>query len=136
MSPLAIALAGIVGAGLGIIFAPKSGEKTREEIAHRAENLAEKFKKSKRDIQHALMKVFGKVSDELEKDYVQIRANVVAEIDALHSKKKFTKERYDTLVEKAIKAYAKGKDWTRESIEDLRRHFEDEWQDMKNSLES
>lgn len=134
-SPLALALAGAIGAALGLMFAPKSGEEMREDITHRAQDLAVKFKKSKEDVQQSIMKIFGQVSDELEKDYVQLRANVMAEIDELKDKKDLTKDRYSELVSRAIKSYSKGKEWTKESMQDLRKHFEDEWSDIKESVQ-
>lgn len=134
-SPLALALAGAIGAALGLIFAPKSGEAMREDIAHRAQDLAGKFNKTKEQVQESVMKIFGKVSDELEKDYVQVRANVMAEIDELKNKKDLTKDRYNELVSRAIKSYSKGKEWTKESIQDLKKHFEDEWNDIKESVQ-
>lgn len=133
-SPLGLALAGAIGAAIGLIFAPKSGVETREDISNRAQDLAGKFKKSKEDVQQSIMKIFGKVSDELEKDYVQIRANVMAEIDELKDKKDLTKDQYNELVSRSIKAYSKGKEWTKESIQELKKHFEDEWNDIKESV--
>ena len=75
------------------------------------------------------------MSDELEKDYVQVRANVMAEIDELKDKKNLTKDRYNELVSKAIRSYSKGKEWTKESIQDLKKHFEGEWNDIKESVQ-
>lgn len=49
-NPVALALAGILGAAVGIIFAPKKGEEVREDI---------------------------------KRDYLQLRANVMTEIDDL-----------------------------------------------------
>ena len=133
-SPLALALAGALGAALGLIFAPKSGEELRDDITHRAHDLAGKFTKTKEEVQDSIMKIFGQVSDELEKDYVQVRANVMAKIDELKDNKSFTTDRYNELVSKAIKSYSKGKEWTKESIRDLKKHFEGEWNDIKESV--
>jgi gas vesicle protein len=37
-------IGGLIGAVLGVLYAPKSGEETREEIRHSAEELLEKAK--------------------------------------------------------------------------------------------
>ena len=43
----ALIVGGLIGAALGILYAPKSGEETREEIRKFAEELSAKAKKRK-----------------------------------------------------------------------------------------
>lgn len=135
-SPLALALAGAIGATIGLLFAPKRGEEMRGDIMHRAQDLAVKFRKSREDIQDALRNIFGEVSEELERDYIQLRAMIMAQIDELQEGSDLTKDRYSDLVSRAVKTFSKGKSWTKDTIQSLKQHFEDEWDDVRSRMAS
>jgi gas vesicle protein len=64
-------IGGLIGAALGILFAPKSGKETREDIARKTDELLTKAKeeyeaaveKSKRLYETAVQRAQGKVCD-------------------------------------------------------------------------
>lgn len=48
---------GVIGAGVALLFAPRSGEETREIIKKKAEEFGEDFDKFKKDVKPRLDKV-------------------------------------------------------------------------------
>ena len=50
---------GLIGAAVGILYAPKSGKETREEICHTAEELLEKAKQQYEEACKKLEKLSG-----------------------------------------------------------------------------
>jgi gas vesicle protein len=52
-----IILGGLIGAALGILYAPRSGKETREEISHSAEELLKKTKAQYEEICNKIEKL-------------------------------------------------------------------------------
>jgi len=127
---LALAIAAAIGTAAGIIFAPKSGEETRDDLSAQAALLAKKFTKTRADIQKSLKEIFGDVSEELEKNYIQVRANVLEGVENLKERSELTQRKYNEIVETAVAKYAEGRDWTVKSINELIKNIQQDWQDI------
>lgn len=133
---LGIAAAAVIGAAIGIMFAPKSGEETREEIMQKAKNIAKKFDMTREDIQKNVKEVFGEVSDDLEKAYLEIRGSILAYAEEINEKNKLTQKEYNELVDEVVKDYSKGKKWAEKTIEHLIKNIQKTWKEAKEDLES
>jgi len=125
---LGIAIAVALGATLGILFAPKEGAETQKELMEKAKELAKNFKKTRKQMQDTLQEIFGEVTESLEKNYLELQGNILAQIDEIKDKAEFTKDKYDEIVTEAVKQYAKGKKWTEKSINALTKELQKDWE--------
>jgi gas vesicle protein len=58
---------GAIGAGLALLFAPRSGEETRKMLKDRAEKLGDDVKELKKDIEPKIEELKENISKKLEK---------------------------------------------------------------------
>lgn len=129
---LGVAVAAAIGAALGLVLAPKSGKQLRKELVKQAGTLAKKFGKTRTQVQEIVYSTFGKVSNELEHNYIEIRAQVLAMIEQLGAKSKLTQKKYHAIVEEAVGLYSKGKKWTKEVVSKLVDDLKAEWETIKD----
>ncbi len=134
-SPLAaglgFAVAVALGATLGVIFAPKEGSKTQKDIIDKAQELAKKFKKGREDIQKNVEQIFGEVSEDLEKSYLELQGNILAQWDHIEDQGELTQKNYKKIVDDTIKEFSKGKKWSEKALKNLKENFEQAWEDLK-----
>jgi len=131
---LSMAIAVALGATLGILFAPKEGAETQKDIWEKAQQLAKNFNKNREDVQETIKNIFGEVSEELEKSYLEIQGDIFAQIDEIKDKADFTEKKYHEIVAHTIKEFSKGKKWSQATIERLQENFGEAWKDVKASL--
>lgn len=134
LGALGIAVAAAIGAGLGLAFAPQKGEKTRDDIRKKAEELAAGFKHKREDVQKTLTDMFGKVSDDLEQAYVEIRGNILAGLDDLKAKKKATQANFEKLVDEIVDTAAKDGKWAKDKVKAMTDKIKGEWEDFKADI--
>jgi gas vesicle protein len=132
---LGFLVASSIGAALGVLFAPKAGVETRGELAEKARQMAWRFKRNRAELQDSVKKIFGKISDELEQAYLQVRGEVMAQMDALDPAEN-TKAAYRDIVKSAVTTVAKGKKWTKAQTDKFVAHLEGEYEEPKNSSEA
>jgi len=128
---LTFAVAAAVGAALGLMYAPKPGKELRKDLSKQATALAKKFKKTRAQVQEIVYDTFGKVTDELEKDYIEVRAHVLAAMEQMDKTTKLTQKKYNDIVKKAVKLYAKGRKWTEAAIQKLTKNLEKDWEELE-----
>lgn len=126
---LGIAVAMAIGATLGLIFAPKSGEEMRKETVEKAKEIARRFKETREEVTNAVNDIFGEVSEELEKNYIELKANVLAMVEDLKEQGELTKENFQKTIDDAVKQFSKGKKMSENTIRKLIKNLENTWKD-------
>lgn len=123
---LGLAIAMTLGATLGVLFAPKEGSETQKEIIDKVHELAKKFKKTRKEMQLTIENIFGKVTKELEKNYLELQGNILASLDGVKDSAELSKEKYDEIVKNVVDKFSKGKKWTDKSIKALIKGLQNE----------
>ncbi len=100
-------------------------------FSHGDQFWAKKFGKTRSQVQEIVYSTFGKVNNELEHNYIAIRAQVLAMIEQLGTKSKLTQKKYHAIVEEAVELYSKGKKWTKEVVAKLVEDLKAEWETIK-----
>lgn len=129
-----LAVAAALGAAAGLLFAPQSGAKTRDEIGKKAEAIATTFKQSREEIQEWLTEIFGTVNDTLEEAYLNIRGHILAGIDEVADKAQMTQKAYEKIVDDVVKEASKDRDWAEEKVQALAKKFKGEWKKIHSQL--
>jgi gas vesicle protein len=129
---LGFLVASSIGAALGVLFAPKAGADTRHDMAEKARQLAWRFNRSRAEVQASVEKVFGKVSQDLEEAYLQVRGEILAAMDELEPGQK-TKAAYKDIVNQAVHTVSKGRRWTKNQVDKLMAHLEGEYEEPKKT---
>ena len=125
------AFAAAIGALAGLLFAPKPGKQLRKDIAKQAGVMRKNLEKTSSEIQERVHNTFQNVGSSLEQHYSELKAQVLAAIEQLDSKTKLTQKRFNTIVEEVVELYAKGKEWTEETMQQLIDRLKKEWENFK-----
>jgi len=138
---LGLAIAAAIGAAVGIMFAPKSGEKTRKEIKNKAEDLnqkaqdlAQKFGNNLEKMRDQVMESFGEINEHLQKSYLEMKGDIIAEIDDIKDKNGLTEDKYKKIVRDIVEKYAREKKWPTDKVERLKKNFQKDWSHIKEKL--
>lgn len=129
---LSYALAGIAGVTLGLLFAPKEGSEFRHDIMEKAKELSKHFNKNREQLQEDIKEIWGEVTDELEKDYVELRSSFLATIDDVKDKANFTFKKYEEIVDDVVTEFTDDRGWTHSQKNKLAKHLKNEWESMKD----
>jgi len=132
---LGFLVASSIGAALGVMFAPKAGAETRGELSEKARRLAWRFKRNRAELQDSVKSIFGKLSEDLEQAYLQVRGEVLAQMDAI-TPGEDAKSAYKDIVKNAVNAAAKGQRWTKIQVDKFISHLETEYEDTKTSTDA
>lgn len=124
---LGLAIAMALGATIGLFLTPKNGQENQKELMDKAKEVAKRFKKSRADIQETLQNIFGEVSEELEKDYLEVQGNIAAQVEEIKDKAELTHKKYDEIIQDTVEKFSAGKDWTEKSMKAFIKELQKDW---------
>jgi len=125
----------LVGAIGGLLFAPQSGKKTREEIKKMLLKLDKEVETGVKDTKEKVVEVFGNASDDAVAKYKEIKSavmNKVAEVKT--AGKEIDKENYSIIVEDVVKEFQDDLKATKDGTVKLIAQLKKDWEKIKKAL--
>ncbi len=132
-------LAGIIGAIVGgisgLLFAPQSGKKTREDMALLAKNIADQIKGSAADTQKRVKEVFGQVTDSANQTYRKIQSSLSSKIASLKTAGKLIdKDKYGQIVDDVVAEFKTDLQATKDGAKKMADQLKKDWVKVKKAL--
>lgn len=125
----------LVGAVGGLLLAPQSGKKTRDEIKKRLTQLNKEVETGVKDTKEKVVEIFGNASDDAVNKYKEIKSvvmNKVAEVTT--AGKEIDKEKYSTIVEDVVKDFKEDLKATKDGATKLMSQLKKDWAKIKKAL--
>ncbi len=132
---LAGVLGAVAGAIGGLLLAPQSGKKTRQEIANLALEISRQIK-NKADITKEQVKdVFGKYTEEGKQKYEEIKSTVVNKVASIKTAgEEIDKEKYSKVVETVVEEFKDDLTATKNGSAKISAYLKKDWEKIKKAL--
>jgi len=125
----------LVGAIGGLLFAPQSGKKTREEIKKMLLKLDKEVETGVKDTKEKVVEVFGNASDEAVAKYKEIKSTVMNKVAEVKTAgKEIDKENYSIIVEDVVKEFQDDLKATKDGTVKLIAQLKKDWEKIKKAL--
>ncbi len=132
---LGVLIGAVTGALAGIFYAPKSGEKTRQEFKKKIDELQELMKE--KEVDKKVEKIFGKVTDESKRLYWKTQDELIETLAQLKEKAdQIDKEKYLKAVDQVVEKFRKETKASVKTVNELKKRFINEWQKLPKSNKS
>lgn len=132
---LAGILGTITGAVGGLLLAPQSGKKTRQQISNLAAELSIEAKDKVSETEKIVKDAFGKYSDEGKAKYVEIKNAIVSRVATVKTAgEKIDKDKYGQLVDEVLATFKKDLKRDKNTISKLSDFLKKDWDKIKKSL--
>jgi len=132
---LAGMLGAVAGAVGGLLFAPQSGKKTRQEIADLAEEIALKVKTKADDTRDLVKDVYGKYTEEGKAKYLEIKDAVVAKVATVKTAgEEIDKEKYGKVVEDVVADFKVDLEATKDGGSKIIKYLKKDWEKIKKAI--
>lgn len=128
-------LAATVGAVGGLLLAPQSGKKTREDIVKMLAKLSKEVQTGAKDTKAKVEEVFGEATEEAVNKYKKIKTavmNKVAEVKT--AGKDIDKEKYAMIIGDVIEEYKSDFKTTKDGAVKLLSQLKKDWNKVKKVL--
>ncbi len=125
----------LVGAIGGLLLAPQSGKKTRENIRKMLLKLNKEVETGVKDTKEKVVEVFGNASEEALNKYKEIKSavmNKVAEVKT--AGKEIDKEKYSMIVEDVVIDFKEDLKATKDGAKKLVLQLKKDWEKIKKAL--
>ena len=130
-SGLAAALAAVIGGAVGIAVAyQKSG--IHKDVEAKAKVLAKDFQKNRKAIQANVQEIFGQVSEDLEKVYVDVHSHVMAAKDQLGAQ--LNEKNFNKTIEQIVEQFSKAQKWSKQTADKFTKNLMQEWGKQSKAL--
>lgn len=128
---LGLAIAGLVAGAVGLLFTTERGREIREEVSDKAKELAKKFEHRREEIQKNVKEIFGEVTDDLERAYIDVRSLALTAMDELKERGQLTKVKYEAAIADIVEDFAKERDLSKKETENLKKSLVGDWDSLK-----
>jgi gas vesicle protein len=126
------AIAGAVG---GLLLAPQSGKKTRDNLKKMALNLTKEVQGTVTDTKEKVVEVFGDASDAAMDKYKEIKSTVMNKVvEVKAAGKEIDKEKYAAIVEAVVDDFKSDLSTTKNGGTKLVAQLKKDWEKVKKAL--
>ena len=132
---LAGMLGAVAGAVGGLLLAPQSGKKTRQEIAALAEEIALKIKTKADDTRDQVKDIYGKYTEEGKAKYLEIKDAVVAKVATVKTAgEEIDREKYGKVVEDVVADFKDDLEATKSGSTKIINYLKKDWEKIKKAI--
>lgn len=132
---LAGMLGAVAGAVGGLLLAPQSGKKTRQEIADLAEEITNKVKTKADETKEQVMDIYGKYTEEGKAKYLEIKDAVASKVATVKTAgENIDKEKYGKVVEDVVADFKDDLEATKDSSAKIVNYLKKDWEKIKKAL--
>lgn len=125
----------LIGAIGGLLLAPQSGKKTREEIKKMLSKLNKEVETGVKDTKEKVVEIFGNASDEAVAKYKEIKSAVMKKVAEVKTAgKEIDKEKYSMIVEDVVIDFKEDLKSTKDGAVKLVSQLKKDWEKIKKAL--
>jgi gas vesicle protein len=126
------AVAGAIG---GLLLAPQSGKKTREDLKKMALKLSKEVSGTVKDTKEKVEEVFGKATEETIAKYKEVKSTVVNKVaEVKNAGKDIDKEKYAKIVEGVVGEFKNDFTETKDGAMKMVSLLKKDWLKIKKAL--
>lgn len=132
---LATIIGAVAGAIGGILLAPQSGKKTRQDLKNLAMKLSKEVQDTVKERKEKVKEVFGKASDEAIMKYKEIKSRAVSKVAELKTAgKSIDKEKYTKIIAEVVAEFQSDFKETKDGANKMIAELKKDWAKVKKAL--
>lgn len=132
---LATMIGAVAGAIGGLLLAPQSGKKTRDDLRKIALKLSKEAQGTVKDTQQKVKDIFGEVSDKAMAKYKKVKSAVMDKVAEVKTTgKELDKKKYAILVEDVVKEFKDDFKESKNGAIKMVSYLKKDWEKIKKVL--